>query len=73
MRLTLKKTKEREEQILKWIDQGLTINDMAQRLEVRPEAVRKFLKVREWETKGMRDYRLQQEAEAKSDSQNAGQ
>ena len=73
MRLTLKETRKREDQIKKWIDQGLTINDMAQRLEVRPEAVRKFLKVREWETKGMRDYRLAQEAENKSDSENAGQ
>lgn len=72
MRLTLKETKKREADVQKWIDQGLTINDMAQRLEVRPEAVRKFLKVREWETKGMRDYRLQQEAEDKSDSKKTG-
>ena len=72
MRLTLKKTKEREELVKGWIKEGKTINDMAQLLGVRPEAVRKFLKVREWETHGMRDYRLQQEAESGKASKKTG-
>lgn len=62
MRLTLKETQTREALILQWIKEGNTVNDMAQKLGVRPEAVRRFLKIREWETDGMRKYREEQEA-----------
>lgn len=63
MRLTLKQMREREVQIQKWIKEGLGVNDMALHLNIRPEAVRKFLKVREWETAGMKAWREKREAE----------
>lgn len=58
MSLSYQETKEREKQVRALIDEGLSVVDIARNLSIRPETVRKFLKVRGWETHGMRDYRL---------------
>ena len=56
-RMTKEQTAEREKEVMAWIADGLGIREIANNLGVRQEAVRKFLKVRGWETKGMKEYR----------------
>lgn len=53
MALTYHAQKERDEQVLKMIEDGLSVNAIAQKLEISPKAVRKFLRVRGWKTKYM--------------------
>ena len=61
MSLSYQETKEREAKVKGLIDEGMSVVDIARELDLRPETVRKFLKVRGWETHGMRDYRLAEE------------
>lgn len=69
MRLTLKETREREVLIKDWLDQGLGVTEMASNLKIRPEAVRKFLKLRGWETEDMKVWRLSREGHVDADSE----
>lgn len=46
--MTIEQRRRREAEVLAMIDDGLTVQQMASRLGVTPQAVRKFLNLRGW-------------------------
>ena len=51
MPLTYSQMREREEQVLGLIDEGLNSAQIADRVGVRPQSMARFLKTRNWKTK----------------------
>lgn len=49
--LTIKERAEREQAYLQMIDKGMSVAEMAEKLGISKQAVRKFLKLRGWQVK----------------------
>ena len=49
--LTIQERAKLEERYMAMIDDGLTVAEMAEKLEVTQQAVRKFMKLRNWTLK----------------------
>ncbi len=54
MTMTHRERIEREGKVKTMLEEGLTINQMARELDLAPQSVQRFLKVRGWQTNFMK-------------------
>lgn len=63
--LTLQERHEREAEVRRMLDEGLTVNEMARKLGVSQQSMSKFLKRRGWETQKAVAEKVAEERKAK--------
>ena len=63
--LTLQERQEREAEVRRMLDEGLTVNEMARKLGVSQQSMSKFLKRRGWETQKAVAEKVAEERKAK--------